>query len=590
MVVSTTPTAAGHTRESRYLTMRDGVRIAIDLHRPRIGGRVPTVIRATRYWRRHPEPTDPVARARWIDQAQVLTDAGSAYVTVDVRGTGASFGAWRAPWAPDEVADLGEVAAWITAQPWSNGSVGAFGVSYDGNTAELLAATGEPCVRAVVPRFSDVEPFEHLSFPGGILLDGFLREWAAMNLAMDVNDVRAIRGLSDEEYAGLEEQLGTLAGVDGDEDGRLLAAAVAEHSDNVDVHAVGASLTYRDDEAARSLLIDEISPMARRREIEASGAAIFAWASWFDAGTALGAIERFRNFSNPQRVLIGPWSHGAGFHASPFSDPGRPAELGVEQQYALITDFLRDNLTDAGRATIGRTLRYYTLGAEEWRETDVWPPRGTTTIRWYLREGGRLERAAPVGDGADHYEADFSASTGATTNRWQTQLGGGPVVYGDRRDEDRKLLTYDTPPLEHDLEATGSPVVTLHVRSTHEDGAFYAYLEDVAPDGTVTYVTEGQLRALHRCTAPAPEDLVAEGPYRTFRQADAAPLVPGEPAELTFALLPTSVRFAAGHRIRLAIAAHDAGTFVRIPAEGTPVVTVDRSVQRPSHIELPAFG
>jgi predicted acyl esterase len=46
---------------------------------------------------------------------------------------------------------MGEVAAWAARQPWSNGRVGTFGISYDGNTAELAAAVDQPAIRAVMP-------------------------------------------------------------------------------------------------------------------------------------------------------------------------------------------------------------------------------------------------------------------------------------------------------------------------------------------------------------------------------------------------------------------------------------------------------
>ena len=46
--------------------------------------------------------------------------AGYAVVAIDVRGTGASFGRWRAPWTPEEADDSSEVIDWIVAQPWSN--------------------------------------------------------------------------------------------------------------------------------------------------------------------------------------------------------------------------------------------------------------------------------------------------------------------------------------------------------------------------------------------------------------------------------------------------------------------------------------
>ncbi len=65
------------------------------------------------------------------------------------------------------------------------------------------------------------------------------------------------------------------------------------------------------------------------------------------------------------------------------------------------------------------------------------------------------------------------------------------------------------------------------------------------------------------------------------------PLLPGEVAELRFGLLPTSVLIRQGHRIRIAIAGHDEGTFQRVPAEGTPVIRVARNNTHASHIDLP---
>jgi putative CocE/NonD family hydrolase len=166
---------------------------------------------------------------------------------------------------------------------------------------------------------------------------------------------------------------------------------------------------------------------------------------------------------------------------------------------------------------------------------------------------------------------------------------GNPVIYGDRKDEDKKRLTYTSAPLSEDVEVTGSPVMTLYVSSTHEDGAFYVYLEDVGPDGRVSYLTEGLLRAIHRKTAdPSTAPYVPLGVYHTFKKADAMPLVPGQTAEIAITLLPVSILFKKGHSIRLAIAGHDDSLKGRYPKEGTPVLTVERSPVWPSRVVLPA--
>jgi predicted acyl esterase len=75
---------------------------------------------------------------------------------------------------------------------------------------------------------------------------------------------------------------------------------------------------------------------------------------------------------------------------------------------------------------------------------------------------------------------------------------------------------------------SGSPVVALEVASTATDGAFLAYLEDVAPDGHVTYLDEGELRAVSRKQMDARErPYNSLGPSSSNSRADAQPLVPG---------------------------------------------------------------
>jgi hypothetical protein len=190
--------------------------------------------------------------------------------------------------------------------------------------------------------------------------------------------------------------------------------------------------------------------------------------------------------------------------------------------------------------------------------------------------------------GADRYTVDFEATTGPYNRWWEMgAIEKKTVIYGDRASADRRLLTYTSPPLAEDTEITGYPVVTLYVTSTETDGAFFVYLEDVDENGRVTYVTEGQLRALHRKVSTDDPPYRLQVPYHSFRQADAMPLVPGEVTELTFGLLPTSVLVKKGHRLRVALAGHDNGTFVRIPAEGTPVLTFERNALHASCIDLP---
>ena len=167
---------------------------------------------------------------------------------------------------------------------------------------------------------------------------------------------------------------------------------------------------------------------------------------------------------------------------------------------------------------------------------------------------------------------------------------GMDVHYGDRREEDRKLLTYTSTPLESDLEITGSHSVYLYISSSHKDGAFHVYLEDVSPEGRVTYLTEGLLRAIHRKGKnPSQAPFVPLGIYHTFRKEDAEPLLPGEVTEIGVTLLPISNVFRKGHSIRVAIAGHDKAMKDRCPKKGVPEINLERNSVYPSRIILPVI-
>jgi putative CocE/NonD family hydrolase len=245
------------------------------------------------------------------------------------------------------------------------------------------------------------------------------------------------------------------------------------------------------------------------------------------------------------------------------------------------------------------SIRYYTMGEGKWHTTSVWPPKDTVLRRYYFnrnssptsRPDGQQERslteAQPSAAAAsDSYVVDFSTTTGKY-NRWYTNLDGSDVIYRDRSEEDKKLLTYTSAPLARDTEITGSPIVTLVLSSTYTDAALHIYLEDVAPEGRVTYITEGEFRLLHRKIAQGPLPYIPLGPPHSFLRTDAEPLVPGQPSDIAFSLFPTSVVLRKGHSIRVAIAGADASMFRRYPAKGAPTLTVFRQPDRLSYVELP---
>lgn len=99
---------------------------------------------------------------------------------------------------------------------------------------------------------------------------------------------------------------------------------------NANVYELAQGNHCRDDVrmiGSKEVSIDDLSVHAFKEDIERSNVAIYSWGSWFDSGTADGVIKRFLTYSNPLRVVIGPWNHGARYHASPYKPRDTPVDV-----------------------------------------------------------------------------------------------------------------------------------------------------------------------------------------------------------------------------------------------------------------------
>lgn len=586
---------------SQYVRMRDGTRLAVDVWLPadyHAGERLPVLMRSTRYWR----SVQPRLQLRLrvllhLQSPNALISAQDRYlsqrrfvlVLSDVRGSGASEGELDTQYSPEEVDDLGDLAGWAAAQPWSSGRVGSYGTSYEGVTAEMTAATGNPGVRVEVPLYDDFDTMLGFARPGGILDRGAIDPWSRWMYALDRSDLCALADATGWRCWLRRMVSGGVKHTDKDDSGRQLEAILARRNNPAVAQSLG-QREFRDDkfpgekgpfDPART------EPYGLRKQIETSHVSMMVWCGWMDAGTADGALNRFRNSSNPQVVEIGAYTHGGGHGTDPLLGNFDPPNPPQKEQWKIQTDFLIGLLRSPTPAKVDSHIEYYTMGEGAWHSTTVWPPAGLKPQRFYLAGDHRLERTAAGGENtADSYRVDYSATSGEHS-RWLTQLGGGYVNYGNRAGEDAKLLTYTSDPLPSDTEITGTPVLTLEVASSAKDGAVLAYLEDVAPDGRVTYLTEGVLRLINRRTVTTPLPYEPMGPRHSYLRSDAMPMMPGEPEHVEMGMFATSMLLRRGHRIRVALAGADRDNFESIAAEEHPEWTVYRDRHLQSFLEVP---
>ena len=269
--------------------------------------------------------------------------------------------------------------------------------------------------------------------------------------------------------------------VDGDRNFALVRAALFDHLKDWNVTRDTAGYAFEDDVTPSGRVMRDGFLSSQVASLSNAATPIQLWGSWFDAGTAESALAWYAAAPTaPIEIYLGAWNHGGGQRVDPFLTSAAEDEPGAPSPARVFLDFAQ-HAVSAG-ATPARQIHYYTSGAAVWRTTSQWPPANVSPSRWYLAGHGGLSAHGDETDGSDRYAVDFTTTTG-TANRWTTQMGGGPVAYGDRREADAHLLTYTSEPLALAIEITGAPALQVHLSSTEPDGALFAYLEAVAPDG-----------------------------------------------------------------------------------------------------------
>ncbi|MBD3415313.1 MAG: CocE/NonD family hydrolase [Candidatus Aminicenantes bacterium] len=565
-------------RSSQYISMRDGTKIAIDIIRPvkddhPMEDPLPVVWTHTRY-----------RRASLDQEGEVHSSAGSSYLrpllkhgyitaAADVRGSGASFGTWPGIFTKEETQDAYEITEWLASQPWCDGNVGMFGGSYLGITQLMAASTKPPHLKAIFPMVALFDLYE-IGSPGGVLRDDFLRTWSELTQMLDT-------------------QPGVMH-VDEDPEGKMLEQALQEHQANRSLVEIMAELKYRDDQdpVTGAYPFREWHPAGFIQQINASGIPMYIWGGWFDSFTK-DTFLIYKNFTTPRKLLVGAWSH------SPRDEEIRDSEfnlIAVEQLRWF--DYWLKGIDNGIMEE--PPIRYELIeepGQNQWRTAQVWPLPQTRSVHYYFSEGpsgsvesindGILNTKAPQSESAsDPYPVDYSTTTGTAT-RWDNAVGG-EFDYPDMTTNDQKGLTYTTPPLEEDIQITGHPVVRIWLSSSSEDGNIFVYLEEVDEEGFSHYFTEGVLRLSHRAQHEPAYDNFGLPYHRSF-QEDVEPMIPGKPFELVFDMQPTANVFDAGHRIRVTLTGADADNAKSQALDPPPTYVLHRSVDKPSHIQLPIF-
>ncbi|MFW5742615.1 MAG: CocE/NonD family hydrolase, partial [bacterium] len=131
--------------EHTLIPVRDGVRLAARMWIPDDATTpVPALLEFIPYRKRD------MTRARDALSHPYFAGHGYASVRVDLRGSGDSDGVLTDEYLEQEQLDALDILAWLEAQPWCNGWVGMFGISWGGFNALQVAALRPPQLGAIV--------------------------------------------------------------------------------------------------------------------------------------------------------------------------------------------------------------------------------------------------------------------------------------------------------------------------------------------------------------------------------------------------------------------------------------------------------
>lgn len=484
--------------ENVWIELEDGCRLAAKVWLPDNGGQpVPAILEYIPYRKRdHKAIRDSEIHGYFAMN-------GYASIRLDLRGSGDSSGILRDEYLQQELDDGLEALRWIAAQPWCNGTVGLFGLSWGGFNGLQLAALRPPELGAVITVCSSDNRYsDDVHYMGGCLLTDNL-SWAS-----------------------------TMFGFNSCPPDPLI---VGEKWREMWLERLEGSGLWLKQWLERSRYDEFWKHGSVCENYEAIQAPVMVVSGWAD-GYSNAALRLMANLSAPRKGLIGPWGHKYPHMGGP--GPGihflgecvrwwdrwlKNIPNGTDQEPMLRT-WMHDSSTPLNAQSPGR-----------WIAQGVWP--NPHPKRRVFRLGNRIlideDDNTPIPDKVLTVQSPLSC--GLFAGKWCSYAESTDLP-SDQREDDGGARTFDTEPLDEDLEILGATLVELEISSDKPVAMVAVRLSDVAPNDRATRVTFGILNLTHRESHEEPTELE-----------------PGKLYKVLVRLNDVAQRFPAGNRLRLSI-------------------------------------
>lgn len=581
------------------IPMPDGVRLAADLYRPArdarpAPGRFPALLTRT-----------PYDKTGASGEGKFYAARGYVVVANDTRGRYASEGTWHGLLNDPE--DGRAVVEWIAQQPWSDGKIGTFGTSYPGGTQHALAEMNPPHLTTMVP----IDALSNCGVSGmrhGGAFELRFMNWIFQTGAPNSKAARAnpaLRQALIENGRRIRQHIDSLPVRTGTTPLRVvpeyeawLVEAMQSGPEAPFWHTKGMSV------------VDHVHDYADIPVLHVTG--------WYDSWTrqvtlnyqALAGAKK-----SPQRLVIGPWTHGAqgsriageveftpdaaldllAFRLRWYDYWMKETKNGVDDDPPVLLYIMGtgdDHRSGSGRLQHGG----------RWRAEPAWPLERTVATPYFLHADGTLSSTPPrqkesqttytfdplhpvptIGGNISSNQGLITAGGYDQRPRDDTHAAGNRLPLSERRD----VLVFRTQPLDENLEVTGTVQVKLWVSSSAPDTDFTAKLIDEIPPND-DYPLGFDLNI---------GDSILRTRYREGLDHQAAPLNPGEIVAITITLYPTANVFKKGHRICVDVSSSNYPRFDVNPNTGDALgdyrrmVTADNTVHHdashPSQVILP---
>ena len=488
------PAYATMKKVESWIPMKDGVRLAANLYMPdgaKPDQRFPAILEYLPYRK------DDWSVARDWKLHSYFVRRGYVTARVDIRGTGASEG--NPPdreYSEQEQKDGLEVIDWLSRQAWSNGNVGMMGISWGGFNSIQMALLRPPALKAIIAVCATEELWH--------------------------DDIHYIDGLMhvDEFELGMDLELGLTRAPDFPTDEKSLAPRF---------DAPPWFLLYLHEQRD--------GPFWRRASVAPDRYADYKVPTFLVGGFLDGyrdSIPRFfENVKAPVKAILGPWNHSFPHDA----EPGPAIEWRDEavRWWDYWLKGKQNGILEEPRFEV-YMRHWYAPDPKisevpgEWRAEKTWPPTNQRNEMLFIEPDHFLGSAPPPASSIGRHVLKNVPSIGIEAGFWWGDFTT------DQRPIDAYSLVYDSFPVPKDTAILGWPKVILHASASAPLADWFARLEDVAPDGTVTMITGAGQSGAQLKSAASPVDLALGQKYRI-------------PIELHV----TSWVFPAGHKIRLAI-------------------------------------